>query len=286
MTIASVLALVEGNDSGVALLDAAFALARQTDAYLEVLHLQPDPRDGIPLAAEGVTGTVIAQIMQEIRERGEAEAATARRLFEQHCAAADLPPLAAEEHAPARGRAAWRLVEGRPETELAQRGSRFDLIVLAQPEPEEAAAYAPALETLLFESGSPVLVIPRGYRGSLGERAVVAWNGRREAARALAAALPLLTRAKAVTVLSVEEEGRDADPEAIVTRLALHHIDAGQRRLPAGSPGRALHAEAVALNADLLVMGAYGHSRLREFVVGGVTRELLSDSAIPLFMAH
>lgn len=286
MAIASILALVEGNDSGGATLDAAFALARQMDAYLEVLHVRPDPRDGIPLVGEGMTGTVLTQIMQDIRERGAAEAATARQLFEQHCAAADRPPIDAEEHAPARGRAAWRLVEGRPETVLMQRGSHFDLTVLAQPEPEEAAAYAPALETALFESGSPVLVIPRHYRGSVGERAAVAWNGRCEAARALASALPLLKRAKAVTVLSVEEEGISADPEPIVTRLGLHHIEAGLRRLPAGDPGQALYSEAVASNSDLLVMGAYGHSRLREFVIGGVTRELLTKSGIPLFMAH
>lgn len=287
MTIASILAVVEGDAGSAALLAAAFALARRSDAYLEALHVRLDPRNAIPLVGEGVTGAVVEQIMNDARQRGDTLAAEARRLFEAQCAAADLPPLSAEAHAPARGRAAWRLVEGRPEAELAARAPLFDLIAAARPAAEDEGGYAPALEAALFEGGAPLLLVPPGFGGRFGERVAIGWNGRREAAHAVAAALPLLARAKAVTVLSLEEEGRGADPRALAERLALHHIEAEARRLPAGAAaGEALLGAAQALEADLLVTGAYGHSRLRQLVLGGVTRSLLSASPIPLLMAH
>lgn len=287
MSIASILAIVEGDETTSAVMRTAFDLAKRNDAYLEVLHIQPDPREGIPLVGEGMTGTMVAQVMNEIRERGEAQAAEARRLFEENCKARDVPVEDAAAHAPARGRAGWRLVEGRAEIEVAERGLLFDLIVMAQPDREREGAYASALETALFDVGGPVLVVPAGYTGPLGEKAVVSWNGRREAARAVTAALPLLQHAQQVTIISVEENGYAADPQSLLSRLQLHHIKADCRTIGGGQPAaEALLAEVKAVGADLLVMGAYGHSRLRQFVVGGVTRRLLAEAPVPLLMAH
>lgn len=287
MTIASILALLDGDEGSAAVLEAAFSLARQHGAYLEVLHVQPDPREGIPLIADGMTGTMVTQVMSDIRERGEAQSREALRLFEESCKKADLPANNAEVNIPGRGRAAWRLVEGRPEVELSQRGLLFDLIVLPQPRAEKEGLAAAGLEAALFDVGGPVLVVPGSLTGEIGKKVLVTWNGRREAARAMTAALPLLQRAKQVTVVSVEEGARVADPAAAAARLALHHIEADSKLISGGKlPGESLLREAEALEADLIVMGAYGHSRLRQFIVGGVTRRLLAEARIPLLMAH
>lgn len=287
MTIASILALLEGDEDSAAVIEAAFSIARQHDSYLEVLHVQPDPREGIPLIADGMTGTMVTQVMSEIREKAEAQTREAWRLFEECCQKADLPANKADENLPGRGRAAWRLVEGRADVELARRGLLFDLIVLPQPRAEKEGLSASGLEAALFDVGGPVLVVPGAFRGNIGRNVVVAWNGRREAARALTAALPLLQRAKEVTVISIEESARSADPAEAVDRLALHHVEAQGHRISGGqAPGEALLTEAEKREADLIVMGAYGHSRLRQFIVGGVTRRLLAETRVPLLMAH
>lgn len=287
MSIASIMALIDGDEGSAAVVEAAFFFARQHAAYLEVLHIQPDPRDGIPLIADGMTGAMVTQVMKEIRDRGEAQAEEARRLFDESCRNADLPANRAEDHAPGRGRAAWRRVQGRPEVELAQRGLLFDLLVLPQPRPEKDGLTVSGLETALFDVGGPVLVVPGSFTGAIGHNVLVTWNGRRESARAITAALPVLRRAKQVTVVSIEESARTADPAEAAARLELHHIEAEAQRIAGERPaGEVLLQEARKRQADLIVMGAYGHSRLRQFVVGGVTRRLLAETPVPLLMAH
>lgn len=287
MSIASILTLVDGDEGSAAVVEAAFSFAAQHAAYLEVLHVQPDPRDGIPIIADGMTGAMVTQVMNEIREKGEAQAREAQRLFNEGCSKADLPANNADDHSPGRGRAAWRLVQGRPEVELARRGLLFDLLILPQPQAEKEGLSASGLEAALFEVGGPVLVIPKDYSGPIGSSVIVTWNGRREAARAITAGLPILQRAKQVTVVSIEESARTADPAQAAGRLALHHIEAEAHRISGERPaGETLLGEAAERQADLIVMGAYGHSRLRQFVVGGVTRRLLAEARIPLLMAH
>ena len=179
------------------------------------------------------------------------------------------------------------MVEGRPEVELARRGLLFDLLILPQPWAEKDGLSASGLEAALFEVGGPVLVVPNVFSGAVGNNVLVTWNGRREAARAITAALPILQRAKQVTVVSIEESARTADPAQAAGRLALHHIEAEAHRIPGDRPaGESLLQEVEERQADLVVMGAYGHSRLRQFVVGGVTRRLLAEARIPLLMAH
>jgi len=291
MNIAAVLAVIDGGEGSRAVVQAAFDLVRRTDAYVEVIHVRPDPADSVPLVGEGMSGAMVDQVMSELRARAESNAAAAWQLFEEQCAARDLPPLQAEALTPTRGRAAFRSVEGREDDELARRSRLFDLTLIARPGGGETGGYAPGLEAVLFDGGRPVLVVPPEAPPRCGERVVVAWNGRREAARAATAALGLLASAAAVTVVSIEEHGRagggDADPAELTAWLGLHAIEARARRVPlAGSAGATLLAEAEEAGADLLVMGAYGHSRLRQFIVGGATRSVLAQSPVAVLMAH
>jgi nucleotide-binding universal stress UspA family protein len=165
------------------------------------------------------------------------------------------------------------------------------LVVTGRPGAETEGAYAPALEAGLFEAGRPVLVVPPGAPQALGRRVLVGWSGTRESARAVSAALPLLAGAQQVDVVaftgSDESLAGVKAPEAAAAWMALHGIEARARQRPADDgAGAALLQAAGEADADLMVMGAYGHSRLREFVLGGATRDVLTHCALPVLMAH
>ena len=169
-----------------------------------------------------------------------------------------------------------------------------DLVVIARPESAGETAAPPGLaESLVLSSGRPIIVFPP--RGTVSEvrRILVAWSATRESIRAVADALPLLARAKAVEVLVVDHErnraGHGQEPGADIARhLARHGAQVEVLRLSSGGKevGRLLLSEAAAFRADLLVMGAYGHSHLREWMFGGVTRTVLYEADFPVLMSR
>ncbi|MEX0758961.1 MAG: universal stress protein [Tistlia sp.] len=289
MTYRSILAVLDGTPAGESQLRAAFALGRRYDAYLEVLHVKPDPNMSLPLVGEGMSGALIDDVSRELEASAQANADRARRFYDEACRAVDLAPVEAGDKPLAGGfRAAWRSLVGREDSETAARGLLADLIVVARPDPGQDGAYAPALEAGLFETARPVLVVPPGGESFAGRKVAIAWNATREATRAVSAALPLLAGAESVTVVSLAESGRNApDPARLADYLLLHGIEARVRRVePQRHAGNELLAQCAELDADLLVMGAYGHSRLREFVLGGATREVLSNAEVPVLLAH
>jgi nucleotide-binding universal stress UspA family protein len=169
-----------------------------------------------------------------------------------------------------------------------------DLVVASQTDPEwPGTDRLDIAERLAMEAGRPVLIVPNaGVHQRVGERVLVAWNGRREAARAVFDALPFLRGANAVRVVwanpqSERERAQDMPAADICTALARHGVkcEATEQVSPRGV-GEALLACAREMNADLLVMGCYGHARLREFVFGGASRHVLSHMAIPVLMSH
>jgi nucleotide-binding universal stress UspA family protein len=168
---------------------------------------------------------------------------------------------------------------------------RFDLSVVAQAEPERTA-HNMIIEAALFESGRPVLVVP--YIQSEGfklDRVMVGWDGSRSAARAVGDALPLLVRAKQVEVVLVSSEPAKSDeiPGAdIAHHLARHGLKVELRRIVSVDVNVSdmLLSHAADIGSDFLVMGGYGHSRLREFVLGGVTRGILASMTLPTLMSH
>ena len=293
MSIASLLAVVDGGATTSAVLTAALQIGRRCNAYVEALHVELDPESSIPLVGEGMSGAMVEQISADLRRSSEDHAKAARAAYENACRDIDAQPLDANGKAEA-GKFvfAWRRVTGREDAETAQRALLFDLVVTGRPDAQSEGAYAPALEAALFEAGRPVLVVPPGYDGAIGSKIMVGWSGRRECARAVTSALPLLTGARDIEVVHLNGEetsvaGNARDPHSAVAWLNLHGVDARAREVPLkDGAGDALLATAADSGADLLVMGAYGHSRLREFVLGGATREVLTHTALPVLMAH
>jgi nucleotide-binding universal stress UspA family protein len=167
-----------------------------------------------------------------------------------------------------------------------------DLVVTARPLLHDPARHA-LVEDVLFKSGRPVLLVPETWRRESWQTIVVGWNAKAEAVRAVTGALPLLQAARRVIVATVDASpsaaGHSAIPgHEIAAHLARHGVNIEVHNVDGlgRSHAKALTDEAVATDADLMVLGAYGHSRAREFVLGGVTRELLTGSDVPLLMAH
>lgn len=167
----------------------------------------------------------------------------------------------------------------------------FDLSIVAQVEPDEWGPEELTIEAALFDSGRPMLVVPYIQKEGLKlDRILVCWDGSRSASRAIADALPFLARAKAIDVLVVGK-GREGDRISgadIAQHLARHGLNIDLKRVvaPDSDVANTILSYAADSSADLIVMGGYGHSRLREFVLGGATRGLLQTMTVPTLMSH
>jgi nucleotide-binding universal stress UspA family protein len=169
---------------------------------------------------------------------------------------------------------------------------RSDMSIVAQPESGTGGFDRLIVEAALFESGRPVLIVPYIQKGALKlDNVMVCWDGGRAAARAFADAVPFLARAKAVEVITVTDEpGKDGEIAGadIAHHLARHGLKVEVERLVAGEIDAAskILSYAADTGTDFIVMGGYGHSRLREVVLGGVTREMLRSMTVPVLMSH
>lgn len=165
--------------------------------------------------------------------------------------------------------------------------ARLHDLTVVDAEPEAINLDRGLIEALLMDSGRPLLVVPPGQDVFRAERIILAWDGSGRAARAAADALPFLRTAEAVEVVAIIGE-KDLPGADIVPYLSRHGISANARTLPAldGDVAETLRTHATRSQADLIVMGGYVHSRLRELVFGGVTQSLLKQSPVPLFMAY
>lgn len=190
----------------------------------------------------------------------------------------------------------WRFVEGLPAETVALHARYVDLAIVGQADPEHPPISTEGRipEELLFTSGRPLLLVPYvGKFETIGDHVLVAWKPTAEAAHALADALPLLEPAAKVTVLTVNpERWLDAEPGLPVADIALHLARHGIRAEATTTIADDIATGDVLLNhisdcgADLLVMGGYGHTRAREMVFGGVTRQILKQMTVPVLMAH
>ncbi|HML12810.1 MAG TPA: universal stress protein [Xanthobacteraceae bacterium] len=216
------------------------------------------------------------------------------RLLEESEQAAAAAAAAFEERAADAGVAAGTQVTtttvSRGYDQFGQIARRFDLAVVGQDEPDTEQAETLIAEGALFESGRPLVMVPYIHKAGLKlDRVMVCWDGSRAAARAAADALPLLTRAGQVDVVIVEQAKSDEMPGAdVAEHLARHGLNVTVERVARGDieVRDALLNYAADKGADLVVMGGYGHSRMREFILGGVTRGMLASMTVPTLMSH
>ena len=259
-------------------LTLAESLARRFDAHLTGIYVMPPPVLS-PLLADQFPPKVLeeadAQLAQK-RDRVQAEFVSAVKALG--------------------AKSTW--IEGEvDEVEVVSRAARHaDLLLMGQTPPRDSVPGIPSdfPERVLMGSGRPALLVPyAGSFKSVGERVLIAWNASPQSARAVAAALPFLAAARHIEVLAIATDKEDDEAlrqsaVATVQHLSRHGIKAEAHHIIATDIGAGdmLLSRAADEAADLVVMGVYGHSRLRELVLGGVSRDLLQRMTVPLFMVH
>ena len=273
---------------GQAALELGLSLARQFNAHLSAVAIRMDARSVAPLAGEGLSGAMIEDMMEATERESGDRAMVLAAQFAAAVARAGLS--AARPQGGAVGpSAAITTVTGRDEEVLANLAMLADLTILPHPNDEEDAAASECLHAVLFESGRPVLIAPAAAPGTIGRRCCIAWNGTVESSAAVAAMLPWMRQAQAVRVLHAGDYQRNGPPAtALVPYLAMHGItaDIDEFRPVNRDVGAGMLAAAATFGADLLGMGAYSHSRLRQLILGGVTRHVLRTAALPVLMTR
>jgi len=273
-----ILVHVDGGKAAERRVEAAAMLAEASEGHLVGLHVASAVGD-LPW----IEGYATEMVLRYATERAGADRTRARESFERQIA----------------GRAItheWREAGGLADRTVALHGRTADLIVLGQSDPTIATfGAAPGIaEHVPLSAGRPCLILPyAGHWPTLGRRALIAWDGGREAARAVNDALPLLRRAQQVTIVTIGDrlqgDGTAAQGAAALgAHLARHGLTVEVRHDAGGAIGvpDLLLSLASDLSANLMVMGAYGHSRLRELIMGGVTRAILDHMTLPILMSH
>ena len=278
MSIKTILLHVNDERRVAGLVDAAAHIATRHEAHLIGLYvLPPVPTYGATPIGAGMIKSGLATFRDEARR--------VQTAFEAACKGR---PFVTE----------WRLVDpkhqGVAET-VMDHGRAADLLIASQRDRSlDFTHLLDVPERLAIESGRPVVIVPHSGRfAQFGKRVTIAWNGRREAARATFDALPLLKAAASVRIVWVNPQGDsgaagDLPTAEIATALARHGIKCEAATASASDikVGDVLLSGLTDDGSDLLVMGAYGHSRLREFVFGGATRHILDHMTVPVLMSH
>jgi nucleotide-binding universal stress UspA family protein len=286
MSLRIILTPLFGDDADAAAAQAAFAVTRRFDAHVEGLFARIDPLDTIPIVGEGVSPAVIDDLTRAAEVEMDKRASAARAHFEAARTAAGVA-LAERPPAPGGTSARWSEITGRRDEVIARKARVSDLVVFGA-QPSDSPELGGAIETTLVAAGRPLLLAPKGVQ-TVGERVAIAWNDSAESARALAFALPFVEAASMVHVLTAETWRTAFEvTEDLADYFEWRGIVCERRSIVAEDEpvGAALLRAASEAGADLLVMGGYGRSRLRELVLGGVTRHVLTHAQLPVLLAH
>jgi nucleotide-binding universal stress UspA family protein len=285
----NILVLAGGADSDEAVFVTALAAARPLGAHLEFCHLQVDPGEAAAWEphSEFVRGSGIREMLGRLQAESITRTAAARGHFEQFCKHSAIV-VGAEARADGGVSASWHEETGDAERFIFC-ARHHDLIVVGRRTGPNGLP-PDLIETLLLSSGRPLLIAPEQPPSLPVGTVVVCWKETAEAARAVAAAMPLLIHAKRVVLVGVKER----DPSLadglvdLSHQLAWHGINAEVDFISsvAGPVRKVLLAAARSYHADLLVMGAYGHSRTRQVVFGGFTRSVLETADLAVFLMH
>jgi nucleotide-binding universal stress UspA family protein len=278
--LGEIVVFIDGRTETAGILEFAGVLAEEHGARLISVFMQPEPT--VTPAETFARGKGMLRVSEAHRAELEKIEGDRRALFED----------VVRRHG-IRSESEWRSLPY-ASSEVGVHAYYADLVVIDRPEPAAQTAGPPGLaESLILSSGRPVIVFPARSTVSQVRRILVGWNARRESIRAVADALPLLVKAEAVEVLVVDHERRPAghgqEPGADIARhLVRHGVHVEVRRLSSGGEevGRLLLSQAGAFAADLVVIGAYGHSYLSEWMFGSVTRTVLREAGLPVLMSR
>lgn len=280
MSIGKILVPVTGAGRDLSVLRGALAAANLFEARLEVLFVRPDPVEAMPFYGEGMSSSVVQEIMDVSKDAASKASRAARENLEK---------VKKEGGSTPEERFRFREVEGNFAEQVTVAARLSDLVVFGPVKEDDRPGLGEAFDATLLETGRPVLLLPESMPAGLGSRISLAWNGSVASAHAISAALPFLKKAAAVEVLTVKRGNSIPSPtDELIRYLACHGIAADARMLEAGdlSVADALLKSAAENGGGMLVAGGYGHNRMRELFVTGTTRRVVAQAAIPCFLVH
>jgi nucleotide-binding universal stress UspA family protein len=274
MKIVKILLPISQHGTTAACAEAAFGLAQRFGAWLEVLHACPTPADRLPYATE-LSPVYFDQLIDVGTKQVSLEKRQAKKWFDK---TAKVFPKVGRE---------LLTIEGPIPRTVSMRSKVADLTILPGAAGKDETDWAVMRDAALLHSGRPLLLVPEVSERAIGETVLIAWKDTVEAVRAVAAAQPFLTGANKVQLLSVTKNPNDDQTApAMADYLSRAGASVKLERIYSNSQvGPVLLEAAIDANA-LLVMGAYGHWRLREWVFGGATEYVLRNTSVPLFLMH
>jgi nucleotide-binding universal stress UspA family protein len=278
---------VIGDGNAGPVLEASLMVAQRFNSHIVGLHSLTTE---YAVVFGGEMGfSISSEVDRTLEREGHERRDQARRLFRDFMNAHGVPigPVAAGYDGPS---ASWREEDGRQNAVVGMTGRVYDLILVEQPEKLASIAEA-TLEDALFESGRPVLMVPKVTAPPLGEVVAVAWNGSTETAVTVALGMPFLLQAREVVIVAVGPQHMpEPGPtgEELARSLEAHGLSVSLRTAfgRQKAQGESFMKEALAAGADLLLKGAYTQSRIRQMIFGGGTRHIIMDSKIPVLMAR
>jgi nucleotide-binding universal stress UspA family protein len=278
-----------GADTDAAVFATALLAARPSGAHLEFLHVRLDVTEiVVAMTSGGIGGGAALQgVVDRLEEEAKAQEQKAWQSFAKFCTDAGISSAGAE---PGAGLSADLVMETGNEAQwIAEYGRFADLVVVGRFRDGQDVAMD-VLEAALMDTGRPLLIAPTAAPQKLLGTVVIAWKDTPEAARAVSSAMPFIDQAESVVILSVgeDEKTREETSERLRRSLRWHNPATTVRHLERGgrAPVEVLLDAAQSVNATLLIMGGYSHSRLREVVFGGFTQRILNGADLPVLMAH
>jgi nucleotide-binding universal stress UspA family protein len=284
MAYRKLLVPLNGTDRDNQVLMAAFDIARPAKAHVMGLYVRPDPAEVLPYLGEGISASVLQEIMDAARASSAKSAATARATLDKFAKQNDAPTTESAGLS-----ASFCLRDGPADIAVADEARLSDLVIFPLPGASGHVALREMIETTLLNGRSPILLVPLEKRAIHGSKAMIGWDGGATAARAVASSIPMLNVASSIEILNVSTGSIEtSEMDRLRDYLRLHGLSATEHGVNPGgqSVGATLLDAATRADAGVLVIGGYGHSRVREFVLGGVTRHILAQAKIPVFMAH
>lgn len=286
--VKSILAVISDASSGKACLHTAMRLGHQLDCHVDAMHVLADPTAALPLVGEAMSGAMVDEMLEVSEREAGQRANLTRAMFDKVMSA-----MGAEGSSAKGFGVSWMEEYGVEEQVVALRGCRADLIVVNRPTTDNETAALMTLNAALMQSGRAVVAAPPFPEDAVQpsgplEKIAVFWNGSTEATRSVQAAVPLLASAKEVTVLRVEEEEWYAGTEDLDIHLTRHGVKTViSKVLPREvRTGRSLLYAARDAGADMMVMGAYTRSKLRQLMLGSVTGYVMEHAVLPVLMCH
>jgi nucleotide-binding universal stress UspA family protein len=288
LTIKTILLPLEGLAREQSVCDAAFKIAKQFNAHIDVLHVHMDSKDVVPFVGQGMSAPVVEQMMSSVEEKETEMSQKAKQMFEDFVKRNNIPLIKdAKEKEPNSVSTSYHEKSGRALEVIPRWGRLYDLVVFPKlEEDDEDTAEEIVVDAALYETGRPLLFMPNQYTKDIGGKVGIYWNGSLEAARALEVLKQFSSLIKEVTILTSSEEDMGLSSKHLARYLSFHNLQSSHVILEDKDIGKSLVKAVDKKGLDLLIMGAYSHSRIRHVFFGSTTNHVLFNTHIPVIFTH